>query len=45
MRDYYALAGIFTSTETMWGLAGNEKLTAPVDRSACSENAAQCVAS
>jgi hypothetical protein len=28
-RDYYALAGIFTSTETMWGLAGNEKLTAP----------------
>lgn len=29
MRDYYALAGIFTSTETMWGLAGNEKLTAP----------------
>ena len=29
LRDYYALAGIFTSTETMWGLAGNEKLTAP----------------
>lgn len=28
-RDYYALAGFFTSTETMWGLAGNEKLTAP----------------
>lgn len=28
-RDYYALAGIFTSTETMWGVAGNEKLTAP----------------
>lgn len=28
-RDYYALAGIFTSTETMWGLAANEKLTAP----------------
>ncbi len=28
-KDYYALAGIFTSTETMWGLAGNEKLTAP----------------
>lgn len=27
--DYYALAGLFTSTETMWGLAGNEKLTAP----------------
>ncbi len=27
--DYYALAGIFTSTETMWGAAGNEKLTAP----------------
>jgi hypothetical protein len=29
-RDYYALAGIFTSTETMWGVAANEKLTAPV---------------
>ena len=28
-RDYYALAGIFTSTETLWGKAGNEKLTAP----------------
>lgn len=28
--DYYALAGIFTSTETMWGVAANEKLTAPV---------------
>lgn len=28
-RDYYALAGIFTSTETLYGLAGNEKLTAP----------------
>lgn len=28
-NDYYALAGIFTSTETMWGVAGNEKLTAP----------------
>jgi hypothetical protein len=28
-RDYYAMAGIFTSTETMWGKAGNEKLTAP----------------
>ncbi|MDF1862886.1 MAG: PSD1 and planctomycete cytochrome C domain-containing protein [Verrucomicrobiales bacterium] len=28
-RDYYALAGFFTSSETMWGLAGNEKLTAP----------------
>ncbi len=28
-RDYYALAGIFTSTETMWGTAANEKLTAP----------------
>lgn len=28
-RDYYAMAGIFTSTETMWGVAGNEKLTAP----------------
>ncbi|MEM7234738.1 MAG: DUF1553 domain-containing protein, partial [Planctomycetota bacterium] len=28
-RDYYALAGIFQSTETLWGLAGNEKLTAP----------------
>ena len=28
-KDYYALAGIFASTETMWGLAANEKLTAP----------------
>jgi hypothetical protein len=28
-RDYYALAGIFTSTETLWGRAADEKLTAP----------------
>ncbi|MDA1017595.1 MAG: PSD1 and planctomycete cytochrome C domain-containing protein [Planctomycetota bacterium] len=28
-RDYYALAGIFTSTETMWGISANEGLTAP----------------
>lgn len=28
-RDYYALAGIFASTETLYGLAANEKLTAP----------------
>ncbi|WP_417731467.1 DUF1553 domain-containing protein [Rosistilla oblonga] len=28
-RDYYALAGIFSSTETLYGLAGNEPLTAP----------------
>ncbi|HJM65719.1 MAG: DUF1549 domain-containing protein [Roseibacillus sp.] len=28
-RDYYALAGIFRSTETLWGKAANEKLTAP----------------
>ena len=28
-RDYYALAGIFTNTETLYGAAGNEKLTAP----------------
>jgi len=28
-RDYYAMAGFFTSTETMWGVAANEKLTAP----------------
>jgi len=28
-RDYYAMAGLFTSSETMWGVAGNEKLTAP----------------
>ena len=28
-KDYYALAGIFTSTETLYGAAGNEKLTAP----------------
>ena len=28
-RDYYALAGIFSSTETLYGLAANEKLTAP----------------
>jgi hypothetical protein len=29
-RDYYALAGMFTSTETLWGVAANEGLTAPV---------------
>jgi len=29
MREYYAVAGIFTSSETMWGFAGHEKLTAP----------------
>lgn len=28
-RDYYALAGIFKSTETLWGGAGYEALTAP----------------
>lgn len=28
-REYYALAGIFTSTNTMWGVAANEGLTAP----------------
>ena len=28
-KDYYALAGIFKSTETMWGAAGYEALTAP----------------
>lgn len=28
-RDYYALAGIFASTETMWGRAADEGLTAP----------------
>ena len=28
-RDYYALAGIFTSTETLWGTAAKEPLTAP----------------
>jgi len=28
-RDYYGLAGIFLSTETLWGNAANEKLTAP----------------
>jgi len=28
-RDYYALAGIFSSSQTMWGLAANEGLTAP----------------
>lgn len=28
-RDYYALAGIFSSTQTLYGAAGNEKLTAP----------------
>ncbi|MEZ6088864.1 MAG: DUF1553 domain-containing protein [Pirellulaceae bacterium] len=27
--DYYALAGIFSSTQTLYGAAGNEKLTAP----------------
>ncbi len=28
-RDYYAMAGIFRSTETLYGRAANEKLTAP----------------
>jgi cytochrome c553 len=28
-RDYYALAGIFTSTEPLWGISGNEALSAP----------------
>lgn len=28
-KDYYALAGIFASTETLYGLAANEPLTAP----------------
>jgi len=28
-RDYYAMAGFFTSTETLYGTAANEKLTAP----------------
>jgi len=28
-KDYYAIAGFFTSSTTMWGLAANEKLTAP----------------
>jgi len=28
-RDYYALAGIFRSTETLYGASANEKLTAP----------------
>ncbi len=28
-RDYYAMAGIFKSTETLYGRAANEKLTAP----------------
>ena len=28
-RDYYAMAGIFAGTETLYGKAGNEKLTAP----------------
>ena len=27
--EYYALAGIFTSTQTMWGTGAHEKLTAP----------------
>ncbi|MGV3485176.1 MAG: DUF1553 domain-containing protein [Planctomycetaceae bacterium] len=27
--DYYALAGIFASTQTLYGVAANEKLTAP----------------
>lgn len=29
MDEYYALAGIFTSTETLWGTGAHEKLTAP----------------
>ena len=28
-RDYYALAGIFRSTETLWGAAAHQSLTAP----------------
>lgn len=28
-RDYYALAGIFAATETLWGTAAHEGLTAP----------------
>lgn len=28
-RDYYAMAGFFTSTETLWGISANEILTAP----------------
>ena len=28
-RDYYAMAGVFTSTETMWGRAARIGLTAP----------------
>lgn len=28
-RDYYSLAGIFSSSKTLYGLAANEKLTAP----------------
>jgi len=28
-RDYYAMAGIFKSTETLYGRAADEKLTAP----------------
>ena len=28
-RDYYALAGIFKSSETMWGAAAHQGLTAP----------------
>ena len=28
-KEYYALAGIFTSSETMWGTAAHEGLTAP----------------
>ncbi|MDF2378229.1 MAG: PSD1 and planctomycete cytochrome C domain-containing protein [Verrucomicrobiales bacterium] len=28
-RDYYAMAGFFTSSETLYGIAANEKLTAP----------------
>jgi hypothetical protein len=27
--DYYAMAGIFKSSQTMWGLAANQTLTAP----------------
>lgn len=28
-RDYYALAGVFKSTQTMWGAAAHQGLTAP----------------
>ncbi|MGC3996313.1 MAG: DUF1549 domain-containing protein [Anaeromyxobacter sp.] len=36
-RNYYALAGFFTSTEPLWGIAGNEGADRPSDGPSRSE--------